>query len=129
MQDECIASLKRRITLTQIQQTPILSWGMAYYKKKSFDKAINEFKQTIELNPKDAEAHNYLGTLYYEQGALGKSIVEHKSAIQSDKNYPEAFNNLGIVLYAKGNLRKLQMPLKKHWNWSLILQRRTTILD
>ena len=76
---------------------------MAYYKKKVFDKAVNEFKQTIELNPQRMRRRTIiLVHCITSKGLLGKSVTEHKSAIQLDKNYPEASNNLGIALYAKG---------------------------
>ena len=40
--------------------------GTKYFESKKLDKAINEYKKALKLNPSAAEAHYYLG-LAYEQ--------------------------------------------------------------
>jgi tetratricopeptide (TPR) repeat protein len=38
--------------------------GLAYAKLKQFEKAIQDYDQAIELNPKDFNAFNNRGTAY-----------------------------------------------------------------
>lgn len=79
------------------------SLGTAYSFKGQYEKAVDEFKKAIEINPNYVNAYNNLGMAYEEMGLFDKAIVEYKKAIQLKPNYKRAHGNLGSV-YGKKRL-------------------------
>ena len=56
-----------------------LNLGMALIKKGSEDEALQAFKKSIELNPRNPRVHYQLGTLYEKKGM--KEEAEKEMAI------------------------------------------------
>lgn len=65
-------------------------------------KAIKNFKERLQNNPDDAEAHFYLAAAYEEKGRLPEAISEFKETLRINPKSAEAYFNLGI-LYEKVN--------------------------
>ena len=55
-------------------------------------------KKSVELSPKDFEAHNNLGITLKELGRLEEAEVSIKKTIALKSDFHEAHNNLGIIL-------------------------------
>jgi Flp pilus assembly protein TadD len=51
--------------------------GTAYVKLKQFEKAIQDYNQAIELNPKDARTFNGRGTAYADLKQFEKAIQDY----------------------------------------------------
>jgi tetratricopeptide (TPR) repeat protein len=82
--------------------TAYLNLGV-YYKSQGFiEKAIRQYKITIELNPNLSEAHYNLGNAYKAKGLFDKAIRHYKIALETKDDYAEAHNNLGNAYKAKG---------------------------
>ena len=62
--------------------------GYTYRKQEKFDKAVRAYKKAIELNPKLAEAHEYLGEAYAEMGKF--DLAEKELAILRELGSDEA---------------------------------------
>ena len=59
------------------------------------NEAIDAFKQTIRINPSDAEAHFLLGSLYSSNGDKGSALEEYKVLKDIDKDKAgELFNSI-----------------------------------
>ncbi len=87
------------------------------FKDKSyintFDESEDKYKKAIELNPKDAEAHNNLGILYYNQNKFIEAEYEIKKAIRLDSNDAGAHNNLGALYYNQNKFIEAEYEYKK----------------
>ncbi len=74
--------------------------GRAYQEAGQFDVAAAEYRKALELNPKAARAHSYLGTTYLlERGAaaLTDARREFESEIVRDPGDYSSHFNLGVI--------------------------------
>lgn len=69
---------------------------------KEAEKAVADYAKALELNPKDAVAHNNRGLVYHEQGELDKALADYSMAITLDPSNPTFYENRALVLVAKG---------------------------
>ncbi|WP_264197033.1 tetratricopeptide repeat protein [Microseira wollei] len=63
-------------------------------------------RKAIELNPKDADAYNNLGSAPREQNKLDEAIAALRKAIELNPNKANAYNNLGTALAQQGKLHE-----------------------
>lgn len=76
--------------------------GSAFNERGEYEKAIAEFKQAIELNPRDHESYTSLGATYYRQGDMEQA---EEMFLKASSMHPGAFrarNNLGNVYSVRG---------------------------
>jgi tetratricopeptide (TPR) repeat protein len=67
-----------------------------------FDDACAELRNVIEADPKNVEAHYFLGYVLGRQGKYEASIAHEKAALDVDPNNASAYSVLGLSL---GSLR------------------------
>ena len=60
-----------------------------YYKGK-FDDAIADFKKSVELDPKYADAYSEMGVCFMEKTDWDSAIAQLGKAIEIDPNHPKA---------------------------------------
>jgi tetratricopeptide (TPR) repeat protein len=68
--------------------------GLAYAKLKQFEKAIQDYDQAIELNPKDFNAFNNRGPAYAKLKQFEKAIQDYNQAIELNPKDARTFNNV-----------------------------------
>ena len=78
--------------------------GVAYGLKGDFDRAIADYTQAIQLDPKNAVSYNNRGAAYGIKGDLDGAIADYARAIQLDPKDATAYNNRCIVYTGKGDL-------------------------
>jgi Flp pilus assembly protein TadD len=67
---------------------------MAFYADlKQFEKAIQDYNQAIELNPKDARVFNNRGTAYADLKQFEKAIQDYNQAIELNPKDARVFNS------------------------------------
>jgi tetratricopeptide (TPR) repeat protein len=77
--------------------------GNEFFKAGDTDNAIQEYKNALELNPNNAEAHLRLGFLFYNVKQMHKEGMEHYSkAIQLNPDDPRIHHDLGMALLHQG---------------------------
>jgi len=64
--------------------------------------AIRCFRQALQINPHDAEAHFYLADSLYRLGKHEAALERYLAAVEHDPEYLEAWNQIGCV-YAELN--------------------------
>ena len=70
-----------------------------FFKAGDADNAIQEYKNALELNPNNAEAHLKLGFLFYNVKQMHKEGMEHYyKAIQLNPADPRIHHDLGMAL-------------------------------
>jgi protein O-GlcNAc transferase len=81
----------------------VLLFGMKRYKE-----AKNSFQKTIQLNPKDVQAHINIGMVHYTLGNKDEALKvwEHATGINHDDNDSKALNNIGNIYKIKNNIPK-----------------------
>jgi tetratricopeptide (TPR) repeat protein len=75
--------------------------GSEYYNKGMLDEAIEEFKEVLEIDPDDAEAHYNLGNAYVDKEMFEEAISAYKKAIELNPEFIDAYLNLGMVYLNK----------------------------
>lgn len=96
--------LKKALTLPQ--QSPYSAKKAAYYhlgsiyaKNKQLDKAIEEYKKILEIEPKDKNAHFNLGYLYNLKEDFSTAVKEYEEVLNIDPLDKQAHYNLAIIFY------------------------------
>jgi tetratricopeptide (TPR) repeat protein len=75
--------------------------GSAYFSQGHLDSAIADLSRAIELDPRNANAHNNLGLAYAENGQIESAIAHYNQAVKIRSDYAEAYYNRGIAYMAK----------------------------
>jgi len=74
------------------------------YQQKNYDKAIEELKELVKLNPSgSAGYYNNIGISYLEQNKLEDAKKYFELAIEKEKGFSTAYNNLGNVYEQLGD--------------------------
>ena len=80
--------------------------GKAYAEKGLLNKAIEEYKITLDVNPTFTEAHFNLGLSYYKNEMLKEALFEYREFLKSKPGYVDAHINLGNVYVRLGLFEK-----------------------
>jgi len=78
--------------------------GNAYAAKGEYDRAVQDYDQSIKLNPNYARAFNNRGVAYQKKGDYDRAINDFDDAIKLDPNYASAFANRAQTYLNKGDL-------------------------
>src|SRR5580765_5800133 len=78
----------------------------AYRMEGRTDRAIQDYDQAIELDPKYAIAFNDRGTAYSQKAQPNRAIQSFDQAIRLDPKMASAFNNRGVAHAFKGDLER-----------------------
>lgn len=76
--------------------------GAAYYNEGKLEKAVENFKKAIEINPGYIEAYNNLGATLGTLNQLDSSIYFIEKALELNPSHAESHRNRGI-LYLREN--------------------------
>jgi Flp pilus assembly protein TadD len=75
--------------------------GDANRSMGNYDQAIDDYNETIRVEPNYAQIYNNRGRSYYAKGDYDRAIADFNQAITLDPNYADAYNNRGRAYYAK----------------------------
>jgi len=75
--------------------------GRSYFDKRQWDKAIAEYNEAIELDPKYADAYFNRGNANYNKGQYDQAIDDYTKAIEINPGLADAYANRGLA-YAQG---------------------------
>ena len=87
--------------------------GLAYFKKKDYISAIENFQKTIDLNDEDLYAHFYLGNIFKELGDIDSAKEKFYKVIDLSPNYSWAYFNLASIYNSEGDTAKAIENLDK----------------
>jgi tetratricopeptide (TPR) repeat protein len=90
-------------------------WSRAekYFSENKFKEAIIEYKNVLQLEPKDAKARHRLGMAYLRVGQLREAFSEFVKAVDSDPENAEARIQLGnLYLLSKDNQKAREQAEK-----------------
>ena len=72
--------------------------------KGQLDAGMAEWKEVLELDPRNAKAHNNLGAALLRQGNFDLAITHFQKALEVDPDLSQAQGNWGIGLFWEGKL-------------------------
>ncbi len=73
--------------------------GVTYFQNSQDSLAISKWKKALEIIPKDAEIHNFIGIAYHRLANLDSAMVYFENAAALDSGYFEAINNQGYIAF------------------------------
>ena len=106
---------KLATTLTHDFPTHPFGWkvlGASIRQNGKLRESLMPMRRSIELSPKDADAHNNLGVTLQSLGMLEKAEVSYQQAIALQPDYAEAHDNLAATLRALGKLDEAERRIK-----------------
>jgi tetratricopeptide (TPR) repeat protein len=77
------------------------SKGRSYFDIRQWDKAIAEYNEAIELDPKYADAYFNRGNANFNKGQYDQAIADYTKAIEINPMLADAYANRGLA-YAQG---------------------------
>ena len=81
-----------------------LTYGAAAEQAGFYDKAADLLKQSIDLDPNIAEAHNYLGYMWADRGEhLEEAVEQIKKALALEPENGEFLDSLGWYYFKTGD--------------------------
>jgi Flp pilus assembly protein TadD len=86
--------------------------GFSYQNQGDSDKATDEYKKAVELNPNHLKAHMNLGAVYMRQKKYDQAIEEFSAVVNLNYYHANAHYNLGYIYILKGEKEKAQEELK-----------------
>ena len=113
--DDAIAYYTEVIRLdptdTSIVSIAYYSRGLAYTEKGEIDSAIENYNESIQLNPDFADAYNYRGIAYRNKGEIDRAIEDHDQAIQIKSDNVLFYNDRSMALLQAQKWEKAKSDL------------------
>ena len=72
--------------------------------KGQLDAGITEWNEVLQLDPRNAKAHNNLGGALLRQGKLEEAVTHFRTALEVDPDLSQAQGNWGLALFWEGQL-------------------------
>jgi TolB-like protein len=99
--DESIDAIERAVNLDPLSLAANLDLGMAYFCKKDFAAADNQFQKTLAINDKFGAAHWMLSRSLWQEGRKSESIDHIVRGLELDGN-----DELATILSDKAKTSK-----------------------
>jgi putative inorganic carbon (HCO3(-)) transporter len=78
-----------------------------------YDRAIDELKKALVLEPNSPRGYSMLASVHLEQGRIEEAIAELKMAQDLKPNYPPVYMYFGAAYAKKGELEKARFAYEK----------------
>ena len=113
--DDAIAYYTEVIRLdptdTSIISIAYYSRGLAHAEKGEVDFAIENYNESIQLNPDFADAYNYRGIAYRNKGEIDRAIEDHDQAIRIKSDNVLFYNDRSMALLQAQEWEKAKSDL------------------
>jgi cytochrome c-type biogenesis protein CcmH len=80
----------------------LLAQGRAAFEKRDWGRAIEAFKKVLAIDPKNPEAHAYMGLMLVQAGHNEGAMSSFDRALAEDPNFPVALWGKGMLLAQTG---------------------------
>lgn len=91
-----------------------LQLGNVYYDQGAWQKAVEWYQKTLELDPKNINARTDLGTAYFNLGRPQDALREYKKTLEFEPNHePTIFNSIIVNLQGTRDAAAAQAAFDK----------------
>jgi eukaryotic-like serine/threonine-protein kinase len=111
--EEAVARVARALELDPLSLIINTNVAWAYYFARQYDRAIEQFKRTIEMDLGYAVAHMRLGQTYIQKGMLEQAVAEFRKAVALSPESTEILAGLAHACAVSGNTREAGEILQK----------------
>lgn len=80
--------------------------GISYLRDENLERALEDFNNALEINPRNASALNYKAFVNYKLNNFAESIEDYNKAIDIDSNNAMSYYNRGMAHLRSGNKAK-----------------------
>lgn len=87
--------------------------GDVYARQGDMQKAIEEFKTAIAINPNYADAYHNLGNTYQTMGQLDAAVENYQTALSINPNLWQSYQNLAAIYFNAGQFDLAEENIKK----------------
>jgi TolB-like protein len=79
--EEALVEVQRSIELDPLSPRFNFFWGQILFFTRHYDRAIDQFRNTLEIDPNYAAAHQALGDVYEQKGLRKEAVTEWVKAL------------------------------------------------
>jgi len=106
---ENFRGIKKNLT----EVAPYMNLGNEYYSQNNLDKAEEQYREAIKINPSCGPAHYSLGVISLEEKDYQNAITYFYNAIKNDCSNVKAYIGLGKAYRAQGNSEEAEKSFSK----------------
>jgi tetratricopeptide (TPR) repeat protein len=88
--------------------------GESFFKKGDYISAQENFKESLDINPKDEVLAYNVGEIYFSNGKVDEAIQFFNLSAQIKPDWSEPYLKLGYAYFNKGDFEKAKENLKKY---------------
>ena len=114
---EAEAALRKALDLSPTQddqEYPLFLLGSVFERQKKYDRAEEQFKKVLAVNPLNAAAANYVGYMLADRGVrLEESVQYIKKALELEPNNGAYLDSLGWAYYKMNRYDQAATYLEK----------------
>lgn len=100
----CQARLDDAIERRNSSPADLVARGNRFYASGELNRALAGYRVALQVDRKDATAHNSLAWTLYRMGKLDEGLSEVREALRLKPNDPEFVNTLASILFDKGDV-------------------------
>lgn len=89
------------------------SCGLQFYFARQYDRAIEEYIKTLEMDRNFVLAHHFLGQSYVEKGMFAAAVDVLEHAVRLNRHSPEIKSSLGHAYAAAGEKAKARALIEE----------------
>lgn len=90
--------------IEDLRDGELINKGMSLTNLGLVEEGIKNYKESIRLNPGNADAHYNLGNALAQKGLFKDAIAAYREALRIDSDLNAAHFNLGIALFNSGQI-------------------------
>lgn len=109
--EEAIRAARQALDVDPVSLSANSHVGLALYRARQYDAAIEQFRETLHLNRDFADAHVMLGVTLVQKEMYGEAIAAFQRAGVLTGNNPEIMGLLGFAYGMAGSKREARAVL------------------